>query len=183
MPPTDSQEGVLKDLALNLSSITCMEPLLVQHFYNSWGKYCCRTQPVSPGSALCSPEVDLNFLRSPKPSLQYCGQHPRLPQCCTRLPQYLYFCCYCPAGNSISLLTAAPGRDAGLMVGQSECQEPPPFGSPLPSPNLAWPIPIFFLAAALSSFPLLFPTSGRLLDCLAPFISMIPPGKLVNRGV
>lgn len=147
MPPADSPEGVLKDLALNLSSITCMEPLLVQHFYNSWGKYCCRTQPVSPGSALCSPEVDLNFLRSPKPSLQCCGQRPHLPQCCTQPPQHLCqgaasehlcLCCHCPAGNSIFLLTAAPGREAGLTVGQSEPQEPPVwFSPPFSQPCLA----------------------------------------------
>lgn len=85
MAPPGSQEGVLKDLALSLNSVPCMEPLLVQHFNNFWGKYYCRAQPVSPGSALCSIEVELNILRSCEPSLQCCGQHSHLPQCGTQL--------------------------------------------------------------------------------------------------
>lgn len=184
MPPPGSQEGVLKDLALNLDSITCMEPLLAQHLGNSWGKYYCRAQPVNPGSALCiAPEVELNF-----------PEAVNFP--CSALASVLIFLSVVSSYLSTSAEGVADvaqqvmaslssqlhlGRDAGLVVGQSEL-----FGSPVPSPSLAWPIPLFFFfsaAAALSFFLLLFPTSGRLLDCLAPFISMIPPGKLVNRGV
>lgn len=144
----------------SLNSDICVEPSVVWRFYNSRGSYYRRAQPVAPGSVMCSPELDLNFLQSRKPSLRRRGQHPLLPQRGTQLPQHLcQGCCgCCPTRNSIFALTAAPGRDAGLAAGQSKPWEPPLCVSPLPTlpglfPSFSWQQPSL---PPLSSFsPLL----------------------------
>lgn len=136
---------------------------------------------MSLGSALCAPEVELNF---PEAVNFPCSAPASILLFLSVVSSYLSPSAEGDADVAQQVMASLSsqlhlGRDAGLVVGQSEL-----FGSPIPSPSLAWPIPLFFsAAAALSFFLLLFPTSGRQLDCLAPFISMIPPGKLVNRGV